>query len=64
MLKQHIEQNIYDKQANLQECQDNQEQYAAVLKQYRMILSNCYRSLMIYIADKAVWKGKLERTLI
>lgn len=56
MLKQHIEQNIYDKQANLQECQDNQEQYAAVLKQYR----NDFEQLLPKLNDLHSRQGCLE----
>jgi len=56
LLKQHIEQNIYDKQANLQECQDNQEQYAAVLKQYR----NDFEQLLPKLNDLHSRQGCLE----
>ena len=56
LLKQHIEQNIHDKQANLQESQDNQEQYAVVLKQYR----NDFEQLLPQLNELHSRQGCLE----
>lgn len=56
LLKQHIEQNIHEEQVNIKKCQDNWEQHAAVLKQYR----NDFQQLLLQLNELHSRKGCLE----